>query len=68
MAIGLLDSEGNDLTLADGQTTEVLQFTEAEQQFVFEQIDAQPLPSLLRGFFGAGPSCAIRTVPNSWCF
>ncbi|MEH6651943.1 MAG: aminopeptidase N [Motiliproteus sp.] len=50
LAIGLLDSEGNDLPLADGDTTQVLHLTEAEQNFVFEGIAAQPLPSLLREF------------------
>ncbi|RDE25242.1 aminopeptidase N [Motiliproteus coralliicola] len=50
LAVGLLDEQGNDLDLGDGQTTKILHLTEAEQEFVFEGIDSQPLPSLLRGF------------------
>ncbi len=50
LSVGLLDSDGNDLCLAAGQTTQVLQLTDAEQSFVFESISARPLPSLLRDF------------------
>lgn len=61
-AVGLLDANGRDLPLilrgekarsdaASVQpTTRVLNFTDAQQTFVFEQIDAPPTPSLLRGF------------------
>ena len=31
----------------------VLRVTQAEQEFVFEGVEAQPVPSLLRGFSGA---------------
>ncbi len=50
LAVGLLDADGNDLPLASGQTTQILQLTEAEQSFVFDNISAKPLPSLLREF------------------
>ncbi len=55
-AVGLLDAEGRDLPLrlageAEAQgTTRVLRLTEAEQSFVFEGLNVQPLPSLNRGF------------------
>jgi aminopeptidase N len=35
---------------ADGQQTAVLNFTQAQQQFVFEGVNEKPVPSLLRGF------------------
>lgn len=44
-AVGLLSSEGNDLI-----GTRMLEVTEKEQQFVFENIAEEPCPSLLRGF------------------
>ncbi|MDI3326837.1 aminopeptidase N [Pontibacterium granulatum] len=50
LAMGLLDPEGNDMVLANGDTTLVLDVTEAEQSFTFENIQARPVPSLLRGF------------------
>lgn len=54
--LGLLDAEGNDLSLrlageaAAAGSSRVLSVTEAEQTFTFEGITAKPLPSLLRGF------------------
>ncbi len=54
--LALLDKDGNEIPLrlagegAAPGTVRVLDFTEAEQQFVFEDIHAAPLPSLLRGF------------------
>ncbi|MBD8576908.1 aminopeptidase N [Pseudomonas syringae] len=56
VALGLLDSQGVELALRlDGEavasgTRRVISVTEAEQTFTFVDIDAQPLPSLLRGF------------------
>ncbi|WP_281684630.1 aminopeptidase N [Thalassobaculum salexigens] len=51
LAVGLLDAEGRDLPLgSDGATTRVLELTEAEQSFDFEDVPAEPLPSLNRGF------------------
>lgn len=50
LAIGLLDGEGQDQVLADGQTTQVLDLTDYEQTFTFEGLKEKPTPSLLRGF------------------
>ncbi|KAL4441019.1 hypothetical protein ABPG77_010450 [Micractinium sp. CCAP 211/92] len=52
--MGLLGHDGKELPLklrggADLGTETVLRVTEAEQEFVFEGIEAQPVPSLLRG-------------------
>jgi aminopeptidase N len=55
-AIGLVDPRGQDLPLrlsgesAAAGTTRVLDFTEAEQQFVFLDVAEAPVPSLLRHF------------------
>jgi len=53
--LGLLDKDGNDIELADaidvsGQSTKLLELTQTEQTFSFENISAKPVPSLLRGF------------------
>ncbi len=53
--LGLLDRDGNDIELVDtvdapGQSTKLLELTQAEQTFSFENIAARPVPSLLRGF------------------
>jgi aminopeptidase N len=55
VAIGLIGADGADLPLRirdepDAPTRRVLSLTAAEQEFVFEDIDAVPVPSLLRGF------------------
>jgi aminopeptidase N len=56
LKLALLDHNGNEILLrlegepAASGTVRVLDFTEAEQQFVFENIHTEPLPSLLRGF------------------
>jgi aminopeptidase N len=56
LKLALLDKAGNELPLrmqgeaAASSTVRVLDFTQQEQQFVFEDIPAEPLPSLLRGF------------------
>jgi aminopeptidase N len=58
VAVGLLGSDGASLPLRlsdepvgpPGATTRVLELMEAEQEFVFEGIDAEPVPSILRGF------------------
>lgn len=51
VALGLVGPDGSDLDLdAAGETTRVLQLTETRQSFVFENIPAQPVPSLLRNF------------------
>ncbi|MEA3220149.1 aminopeptidase N [Immundisolibacter sp.] len=56
VALGLLAADGRELPLRlEGEATatgtqRVLQLREAEQTFVFEDIPAPPVPSLLRGF------------------
>jgi aminopeptidase N len=55
IAVGLLGPDGADLPLrlageTGAATQRVLSLTQAQQQFVFEAIDAAPVPSLLRGF------------------
>ncbi len=48
---GLLSKEGRPLPIdASGNMQTVLHLKEPEQQFVFEQIKEQPVPSLLRDF------------------
>ena len=59
-AVGLLDDKGNDIALKlEGEAasprkttghTRLLELTEAEQCFVFVDVDAKPVPSLLRNF------------------
>jgi len=52
--LGLLDKQGRPYPLGDNQggsaDERVLQLTEPEQSFVFEQLDDAPIPSILRGF------------------
>ncbi|MAG29500.1 MAG: aminopeptidase N [Deltaproteobacteria bacterium] len=57
VAVGLLDEQGAPIPLVfedevprTGETTRILELREAEQRFVFESVDALPIPSLLRGF------------------
>jgi len=56
VTVGLLAADGRELALrlagegAAAGTQRVLQLREAEQSFVFEDIAAPPVPSLLRGF------------------
>ncbi|MRT31127.1 aminopeptidase N [Herbaspirillum sp. CAH-3] len=56
VAVGLLDAQGRDLALTlqgekkAGATTRVLELTKAKQSFTFTNVDAKPVPSLLRGF------------------
>ena len=56
LAMGLLGPDGTDLPLrlrgenAPAGTSRVLQVTQAEQVFEFEDVPARPVPSLLRGF------------------
>ncbi len=57
LGVGLLDRNGAELplrlageTMNEAPTDRVLTVTEAEQAFVFENIDAAPIPSLLRDF------------------
>lgn len=53
VAIGLLNSQGKDLLLSDGEaqvTTKILELHDAEQVFEFTGVAERPVPSLLRGF------------------
>jgi aminopeptidase N len=65
VAVGLVDSSGNDMPLtsvysdgtiqtlsSDGQPvfTTVLQFKKKEEEFVFKNVPEKPVPSLLRGY------------------
>ncbi|MBV7537135.1 aminopeptidase N [Duganella sp. sic0402] len=57
VAVGLLDAQGKDMPLAlengkheKGATTVVLELTEQEQIFRFRNVDARPIPSILRDF------------------
>ncbi|QVL46390.1 MAG: aminopeptidase N [Methylophilaceae bacterium] len=45
IAVGLLDAQGNET-----HATQILEMTEREQAFVFSNIDARPIPSILRSF------------------
>ncbi|WP_151669269.1 aminopeptidase N [Nitrincola schmidtii] len=50
ISVGLLRADGTSFVLAEGGTSMLLELTDAEQTFIFEKIDEQPLPSLLRNF------------------
>jgi len=50
VAVGLIGPDGNDFDLGGGATTKILQLTQPKQVFVFENIPAAPVPSLLRDF------------------
>jgi aminopeptidase N len=50
LAMGLLDADGNEIVLSNGEKTQILNITDAEQRFVFKEFAAKPIPSLLRGF------------------
>ncbi len=54
-AIGLVDREGRPVPLVvdgdgSGSTTRVLDLVDDEQRFVFDDVDREPVPSLLRDF------------------
>jgi len=56
VALGLVGPDGHDLPLrldhegTGGESTRVLSLVDAEQRFVFADVDTRPVPSLLRGF------------------
>ncbi|MGE5491740.1 MAG: aminopeptidase N [Actinomycetota bacterium] len=56
VTVGLVGPDGRDLPLrlagqaGQGESSRVLSLVEREQQFIFEDVPAQPVPSLLRGF------------------
>ena len=45
IAVGLLDAQGNET-----HPTQILEMTEREQTFMFKNVDARPVPSILRSF------------------
>jgi len=45
IAVGLLDAKGNET-----HPTQILEMTEREQTFMFKNVDARPVPSILRSF------------------
>lgn len=54
-AIGLVDEQGADMPLicqsqGFNKDTQVINLTQAEETFVFENVASQPVPSMLRGF------------------
>ncbi len=58
VAVGLLRADGRSIPLrlegeasdTVGATTRVLELKDAEEHFVFEDVDEEPVPSILRGF------------------
>ncbi len=48
--IGLIYPNGDEYHFADGQTSHVVNFNQAEQSFFFEHVKEQPIPSVLRNF------------------
>ena len=56
VSVGLIADDGRELSLrlsgesAEGGTSRLLVLQEESQSFVFEDVEAQPVPSLLRGF------------------
>ncbi|MDF2182751.1 aminopeptidase N [Neptuniibacter sp. CAU 1671] len=50
LAVGLIGADGQEVTLDNGATTQILELTDSEQSFVFEGLAEKPVPSLLRGF------------------
>jgi aminopeptidase N len=45
VAVGLLDAQGKET-----HATQILEMTEREQSFIFNDINTRPVPSILRGF------------------
>ena len=57
LRLGLLGSDGEDMPLrlvgedaSTSETDRVFSLTKAEQRFVFEDLESEPIPSILRGF------------------
>jgi len=50
LAIGLLNSHGEEILFEGGESTKVLVVDQPEQCFEFKQINERPVPSLLRHF------------------
>lgn len=58
VAVGLLDGQGNDLLQGEPGGTRILELTEQEQLFTFQNIASRPVLSFLRDF-----SAPVRVAP-----
>lgn len=50
VSVGLVGPDGADMTLDGGATTQILNLRDEKQSFVFKNIPARPVPSILRNF------------------
>ncbi len=50
VAVGLMNPNGDDIDLGKGETTRILELSDKEQKFTFENIASKPVPSILRNF------------------
>ena len=50
IAIGLVNSNGDDMDLGGGETTKILNLHKDKESFTFENIPSAPVPSVLRNF------------------
>jgi len=50
LVLNAASDDGDQLAKAQGQHTLILEITESEQTFVFEQVNEKPVPSLFRDF------------------
>lgn len=73
LAIGLLDKQGQDIPLQlEGETsavqgTRVLELRAAKQEFTFQNVTEEPIPSVLRGF-SAPVKVKIELSDDEHCF
>ncbi|EED34545.1 aminopeptidase N [Luminiphilus syltensis NOR5-1B] len=58
LALGLV-VDGAPMTMPSGATTAVVELTEPRQTFVFDGVESEPVPALLRGF-----SAPVRVSPE----
>jgi len=66
LAMGLLDSQGQSIPVSEGRVYRdgrILDVTEREQTFVFNDIPEKPTPSLLRGF--SAPVKLHQSISNN---
>ena len=50
VAVGLINDNGDDIDLGNGETTRILELSEKEKTFTFDNIGSKPVPSILRNF------------------
>ncbi len=73
LAIGLLDKQGEDIPLQlDGETsavqgTRILELRTTKQEFTFQNVTEEPIPSVLRGF-SAPVKIKIELSDDERCF